>query len=166
MKNLGRNQLFNPARDQWAGVASLKQQPTAGGGGSSFRTPRPASTSSSDPRKHAQASKEARRWDKEWFSRHPDRCFRIRRSLPCEYADWGPSEHLRTQYMLVRTTPDRQEYNRHGVAAKVFPHNDEAFLSRLWVNLKALGEPVGGGMIEFDAHAHLAMLKQSGVVEG
>jgi hypothetical protein len=116
-------------------------------------------------RRHEKASKRARRRDWEWFARHPDRCFRVRRSLPFEYAKWGPKEHLRTQYMLVRASPDRQEYVRHGVAAKTFPHNDEAFLSRLWVNMQALAEP-NGGLVEFDAHAHLAMLKQSGVVEG
>ena len=113
-------------------------------------------------RRHLRAQKKATREDRDWFRRHPDRCFRVRRSKAYEYPDWGPTDHLEMQYMLVRMSPRRKEYNRHAVKAEVLP-NDEAFLSQLWEDFVERRQ-TSGESVAFSPEDHLRMLQETGVV--
>lgn len=81
--------------------------------------------------------------DGAFFGRNPDRCFRLRQSMPREFEGWGPLTHLERNWMLVRVTRGRRGkftgYQRIGVAyAGGDLPDDEAFLERLWIQYEAM----------------------------
>jgi hypothetical protein len=113
-------------------------------------------------RRHLRAAKRAERGDQEWFRRHRNRCFRVRRAIAFEDARWGPEDHLKEPHVLVRMSPDRKEYNRNSMDGKYLPNN-EAFLARLWEEV-LVRRAADEDWISFTPEDHLRLLKETGLV--
>lgn len=114
--------------------------------------------------RHHRANKKAGQDDDAWFSRHPDREFRVRAALPYEFAGWGPHCHTENRYVIVHQPHDGVGVKR-SVSAKQFPSNDETFLRRVWESTTQRAEEQGGGVIDFTPEQHLELLKDAGLAK-
>lgn len=114
--------------------------------------------------RHHRANKKAGQDDDAWFSRHPDREFRVRAALPHEFEDWAPHGPEERRYVIVHNPHDGPGKKR-ALLAKQFPSNDETFLRRVWESTTQRAEEQGGGVIDFTPEQHLELLKDAGLAK-
>lgn len=110
-----------------------------------------------DPR-HRQAAAEGHKLEADFFAAHLDRLHHVRRSLPHEFAGWGPKSH--EDKPIVISWREGQNISRvpmRGRPGNVPDH--ELFLSLLVAHLKT----TGFGNISPSVHLQLA--KAAGLVD-
>lgn len=108
---------------------------------------------------HERAAEAGRLKDLAWFRCHPERCYRIRKSLPFECHDWGAHDHKEFRFMAVYAAPDRGEYRRHAIRADRRPGRSEEFVRRIFERIDAFE---GDGVIRVAPDDHATYLRQAG----
>lgn len=106
---------------------------------------------------HDQALKRAQAWDRNWFSRHPERLFRIRRIIPNEVVTAAPQDNQ----TLVHYDPIASTFARVPISSPALLSNDEEFLAAVWVWFKANKAP--GEMLSMPPEQHLRLLQLTGI---
>lgn len=97
--------------------------------------------------RHQRAAKEAEARFREDFARHPGECFSMRESLPFQFPDWGPTDHLAYPVTIARMSRCRTEFSMHPLTGAQFPPDPEQLLYLLWKEF--IDPDVPGAMLDY-----------------
>lgn len=134
--------------------------------GDTLRVGNPSPSSAADAQqpdpRHERAAEAGRMKDLAWFRCHPDRSYRLRKSLPFEDHTWGAQDHKRFRFMAVYASPDGSDYRRHAIRADRRPGRNEEFIRRIFERIDNFE---GDGLIIVSPDDHEADLRLAGDIQ-